>query len=93
VNDSREVLSEYASRFHADPERWYFCRGDLAYIIRIGRDWMQLAVEHQTHSDRAVVIDRAGKLRGRFLLTDPNQVVLMNRLLAQCLREPVPDPV
>jgi cytochrome oxidase Cu insertion factor (SCO1/SenC/PrrC family) len=90
ANDTREVLSEYANRFHADPERWFFCRGDLDYVTRIGRDVMQLAVQHQTHSDRAVVIDRAGKVRGRFLLTDSNQVVLMSRLLIQCLREPVP---
>ena len=87
VVDTPEVLGEYAQRFGADPERWHFCRGDLDYVQRIGQDVMKLAIEHQTHSDRAAVFDRTGKVRGRFRVTDPNQLVLLKALLVRCLEE------
>jgi cytochrome oxidase Cu insertion factor (SCO1/SenC/PrrC family) len=86
-NDTLGALAEYASRFGADPQRWLFCRGELDYVQRIAQDMMQLSVMRQTHSDRAIVFDRGGKVRGRFLLTDPNQVNMLNRLLAQLHQE------
>lgn len=86
--DTLELLGEYADRFGADPQRWLFCRGHLDYVQRVGRDMMQLSVNRQTHSDRAVVIDRAGNVRARFVVTDPNQLLRMKQLLATCLQEP-----
>ena len=87
-NDTLDVLGDYANRFDADPQRWFFCRGDLDYVERIGHDMMQLPVERQTHSNRAVVLDRTGKVRGRFQVTEPNQLAMMRRVLVTCLAEP-----
>lgn len=87
-NDTLAALSDYAHRFGADPHRWLFCRGALDYVERIGHEMMQLPVERQTHSNRAVVIDRRGKVRGRFRVTEPNQLAIMRRVLATCLAEP-----
>jgi len=91
--DTPEVLADYAARFQADPSRWRFCTGPLDYIQRIGRDMMGLAVRHNTHSERAIVFDRSGKVRGRFLVTDTfasNQRDMLRTVLAECVKEPVP---
>jgi len=87
-NDTLDVLGDYAKRFGADPNRWFFCRGDLHYVQRIAHDMMRLPVERQTHANRAVVLDRHGKVRGRFQVTEPNQLAMMRRVLATCLGEP-----
>ncbi len=86
-NDTPEVLREYADRFGAVADRWFFCTGDFAYLKRIGQDVLKLSVSKQQHSDRAVVIDRTGMVRGRFMVTDPNQYALLERSLASCLVE------
>lgn len=91
--DTPEVLADYAARFEADPSRWKFCTGPLDYIQRIGRDMMGLAVRHNTHSERAIVIDRSGKVRGRFLVTDTfaaNELDMLRKVLKQCLKESAP---
>ena len=61
-HDTLPRLQKYAERFQADPERWLFCRGDLQYIMRVGRDVLNLPVRWQSHNEYAVVIDRQGVL-------------------------------
>ena len=89
--DTPEALREYAARFDANPERWLFCRGDLKYIKRIGRDMMSLPVTYQGHSDMAVVIDRTGKVRGMYDVTSTSQSKKLELLLKECLAEPAPE--
>ena len=90
--DTIEVLQDYADRFHADPERWLFCRGDLKYIKRVGRDIMKLPVTWQGHNEAAVVIDRTGKVRGMYDVTSISQSKKLEMLLKKCLAEPAPQP-
>ncbi len=53
-NDSPEVLSRYADRFPADPNRWLFLTGDLNYIKRIGHDiFLQYVQEGLAFESRA----------------------------------------
>ncbi|MEM8945626.1 MAG: SCO family protein [Planctomycetota bacterium] len=85
--DSVEVLQQYANRFGADPERWLFCRGDLKYIKRVGRDIMKLPVTYQGHNESAVVIDRQGKVRGMFDATSISQSKKLVALIKKCLAE------
>lgn len=91
ATDSPAVLSAYAAQFGADPDRWLFCTGDLKYIQKVGDDVFKLAVKRQAHSDRAVVVDRAGRVRGRFNVTDENQLKAMRNVLADCLAEKRPS--
>ena len=86
-NDDLATLKGYAERFGASPDRWNFCRGTLRDAAQIGRMY-EVTVERQTHSDRAVLVDRKGAIRARYILTDPNQLELLKRVLAQCLAEP-----
>jgi cytochrome oxidase Cu insertion factor (SCO1/SenC/PrrC family) len=87
-NDTPQALAAYAERFKADPARWTFLTGDMKLIRRIGNDFFQVAVDKGTHSDRAFVVDRKGQVRGRFRLTEPDQVEMLRKLLAVVEAEP-----
>jgi cytochrome oxidase Cu insertion factor (SCO1/SenC/PrrC family) len=80
-NDTPEALAKYAQNFHADPTRWTFLTGELNLVRRIGNDFFKIGVDKATHSDRAFVVDRQGKVRGRFRLTEPDQVEMLKKLL------------
>jgi protein SCO1/2 len=89
--DTLPVLQEYADRFSADPQRWLFCRGDLGYVNRIGRDFLKVDdVSLRGHRDYATVIDRSGKVRGVFDATSRAQSERMVELLKELLAEAPP---
>ena len=90
--DTLPVLREYADSYQADPERWLFCRGDLAYISRIGKEVMKLPIGWRGHNDYAVVIDRQGEARGMFDATSKTQSERLRLLLLECLQEPYEPP-
>jgi cytochrome oxidase Cu insertion factor (SCO1/SenC/PrrC family) len=46
--DTPAVLSEYAERFHANPERWLFLTGDKAAIYRLAREGFRLGMVDPT---------------------------------------------
>jgi len=80
-NDTPEALLKYAEHFKANPARWTFLTGPMKLIQRIGQDFFQISVEKGAHTDRACVVDRNGKVRGRFRLTEPDQVEMLKKLL------------
>ena len=80
-NDTPEALAKYAEHFKADPKRWTFLTGDIKEIQSIGQDAFKISVVEKEHSDRACVVDRKGQVRGRFRLTEPDQVIMLERLL------------
>jgi cytochrome oxidase Cu insertion factor (SCO1/SenC/PrrC family) len=88
-NDTPGALAKYAEHFQADPARWTFLTGDFKVIRRIGNDFFKVGIEKGTHSDRAFVVDREGKVRGRFRLTEPEQVEMLKKLLAKIEAESV----
>lgn len=87
ANDTPEALAAYAKRFEADPERWKFLTGDLAVIERIGRQAFRLPVELGVHSERGVVFDRQGRLRGGYHLLDADKVKQLEGLIREVLAE------
>jgi cytochrome oxidase Cu insertion factor (SCO1/SenC/PrrC family) len=82
-NDTPIALKKYAEHFKADPARWSFLTGDMQLIRRIGNDMFKVSVETGTHSDRAFIVDRAGQVRGRFRTTEPDQLQMLKKQLAQ----------
>jgi cytochrome oxidase Cu insertion factor (SCO1/SenC/PrrC family) len=82
-DDTPPVLAKYAEHFQAERPRWTFLTGDMDLIRRIGNEMFHVAVEHETHSDRAFIVDRKGEVRGRFRMTEPEQVEMFKQLLAQ----------
>jgi len=87
-NDTPEVLARYADRFEADPARWKFLTGDLAVITAVGMGTFKLPVELGVHSERGVVFDRTGRLRGGYHLLDPDKVKQLVALIREVLAEP-----
>ena len=90
-NDTPEALARYARRFEADPDRWKFLTGDLKLIEQVGQKTFRLPVELGVHSERGVVFDRRGRLRGGYHLLQPDRVELLKKLIRDVLAEPAPD--
>lgn len=72
-HDSPEVLTLYARKFGADPQRWFFLTGEKAELMRLVRDGFLLPVaenaaavpgERFAHSTKFVLIDAQGRVRG-----------------------------
>lgn len=86
ATDSPEVLHEYAKRFGADAERWLFLTGERSELHSLIKNGFKLAVAERspeentdgegliTHSDRFVLVDGTGNLRGYYHGTDPADV-------------------
>ena len=80
LTDSAALLSQYADRYGADPERWLFLTGELKDIRRIVQQGFRLSaapVDAGTpdpvvfHSARFVLVDRNGEIRGYYDSNDP----------------------
>ena len=96
--DTTKVLSEYANRFGANPERWLFLTGEQAAIYRLAREGFRLgAVEipHEkrdasgathTHSPRFVLVARNSEIRGYYTSTDAEAMVRLRRDLKSLLQ-------
>jgi cytochrome oxidase Cu insertion factor (SCO1/SenC/PrrC family) len=87
-NDTPDVLRRYADRFEADPARWKFLTGELALIKAVGQGTFKLPVELGVHSERGVVFDRQGRLRGGYHLLQPDRVAELEKLIREVLAEP-----
>lgn len=92
VNDTPEALAKYAARFDADPARWKFLTGDLKVIEQVGQKVFRLPVELGVHSERGVVFDRQGRLRGGYHLLDTDKVQQLVKLIREVLAEKAAGP-
>ena len=86
-NDLPNVLDHYAQRFEADPDRWKFLTGDMEEIKRIANTTFFLPAEVGVHSERGVIFDREGRLRGSFHLLQPDRVAVMKKTIREVLAE------
>ena len=75
ARDSPERLTWYAGQAQADPARWTFLTGDMDKIETLAESGLRLAVESEAtedqgmailHSDRFVLLDRQGEIRGYY---------------------------
>jgi protein SCO1/2 len=86
-NDTPAVLTEYAQRYHADPERWLFLTGDPDAMQNLSVGGFKLALDPSSgteaepilHSSRFVLVDREGHIRGYYGTEDQDA---LNRLIA-----------
>jgi cytochrome oxidase Cu insertion factor (SCO1/SenC/PrrC family) len=82
------VLDHYSKRFGVDPTRWKFLTGDMEEIKRIANESFFLPAEVGVHSERGVIFDRQGRLRGSFHLLQPDRVAVMKKTIRDVLAEP-----
>ncbi len=90
--DTPEVLKRYADRFEADATRWKFLTGNMELISAVGQKTFRLPVEVGVHSERGVVFDRSGRLRGGYHLLQADRVDLLKKLIRDVLAEPTGGP-
>jgi protein SCO1/2 len=85
--DSPERLTWYAGQAQADPARWTFLTGDMDKIEHLAESGLRLSVASEAtedegmailHSDRFVLLDREGEIRGYYDGLDP---VAVDRLI------------
>lgn len=88
-NDTPAMLSGYAARFEANPNRWHFVRGDFDYIQKIGDEFFDILVEKQYHSDRIFLVNREGKVIDSYRTSQPDQMKAAHKKLDEML-DPAP---
>jgi len=86
-------LRKYAQKFDIKGEGWWFLTGDLLYIQRIAAEIYQVPLDRQTHTERFLVTDKWGNVRGQFHWGKPEQMTDMKTLLDKLLVEKSPPPV
>jgi protein SCO1/2 len=75
--DTPEILKDYAGRFGADHARWSFVTGEKSQIFRLAERGMKISAAPADannviiHSEKFVLIDRDGWIRGYYDLNDP----------------------
>lgn len=88
-NDTLEALADYAKRWEADPKRWLFARANLDYTKRVAAG-MNLALYRKGHQDYAIVVDKAGKIRGMYDATSKSQCERLYQKLLELQAEEAP---
>lgn len=61
--DTPAVLTDYAQRFAAQPERWLFLTGDKAMIYRLVREGFHLGLSDPREAAQSSVVPDAGRWR------------------------------
>ncbi|MEK6601627.1 MAG: SCO family protein [Candidatus Binatota bacterium] len=96
--DSAKVLYDYANRFQADPERWFFLTGERDAIYRLAQQGFLLGAAEiprekrepsgatHAHSPRFVLVDGRAQIRGYYPATEGEAVARLRRDLRVILR-------
>jgi protein SCO1/2 len=78
--DTAAVLKAYAESFHAD-QRWTFLTGEKEKIYELGQKGFYITTKEDTarpleflHSDKLVLVDKKGWIRGYYNGTDQEEV-------------------
>lgn len=102
--DTAEVLRKYAETFQADPARWKFLTGDeLAIHDLIRRGFVQYVQPNLgeqrkpgfevAHTNRAVLVNEDGLPVATYLMTVPEDVVKLRRVIEGREEFPRPGPL
>jgi cytochrome oxidase Cu insertion factor (SCO1/SenC/PrrC family) len=90
--DNLAELRKYADGFQADAERWLFCRAPLEYTQQVAKG-MSVALMRKGHQDRAIVFDKAGKIRGNYDALSRSDCERMHKLLLELQEEEPPHEI
>jgi len=95
--DTPKVLTEYAKRFGASPDRWLFLTGEREQLYRLAQEGFRLsavpvsrdgdASSIVAHSSRFVLVDSEARIRGYYPGTDADAVVRLRRDIKALLAE------
>ena len=94
LHDTPEVLREYATRFAGDDDSWLFVTGERDGLYQLISQGFRLSVAERdgqatadageliTHSDRFVLVDADGQIRGYYHGVEPESLDALLRDLA-----------
>jgi protein SCO1/2 len=96
--DKPEVLRRYGKNLGVQKGKWFYLTGDKTVIYRVARQSFKLAAEPAPnvqpgsthdfiHSDKFVLVDRQGHIRGYYTGTDPDSVNQLIEDLRRIVRE------
>ncbi len=88
--DDPERLREYAEKLGADRKQWLFLTGRLSYIRRVAVELFSVPLDKQFHSERLIVADKWGNIRGAFEWNDLAKVTQLRMLVDKLLVETEP---
>ncbi len=88
--DSPERLREYATKLEASSDQWLFLTGRLVYIRRVAAELFQVPLDKQTHSEKFIVCDKWGHIRGRFTWNKVDEMAELRLLVDKLLQESEP---
>ena len=71
-NDTPAIMAAYATRYRAEPGRWFFLTGDRADLETLCRNGFKLGDVGGAlvHSTRLVLVDRQSRVRGFYNTTE-----------------------
>lgn len=87
ANDTPARLSEYARRFKADPARWHFLTGPPEALARIADQTFHLGGMGTEHGTRFAVVDRRGRIRAYYEISNPDSFNDLVRDIARLRKE------
>jgi cytochrome oxidase Cu insertion factor (SCO1/SenC/PrrC family) len=93
ANDTAAVLREYADRYKADSKQWVFLTGDLDYMSRVAVEIYQTAYKAQVHSEKVLLVDKWGRIRGDYRWYDPTDFAVLKREMLKLVEETEPPPL
>jgi protein SCO1/2 len=82
-NDTPEKLADYAKRYHADADRWWFLTGPAEALQNVVVEGFKvhyqkadpsIGIGEIMHGNWFVLVDAKGKIRGYYLSDDPARV-------------------
>lgn len=95
--DTVAAMKEYSLRFDADPKQWAFLTGDKKELYDMARySYLVTAVDDTAtvdiasdfiHTDRFVLVDREGRIRGQYEGTKDATVNLLITDIKELLKE------
>lgn len=89
--DTPERLAEYAKRFEADSERWWFCTGEWDYLRKVsGEVFFHGLRRPKEHIERFLLIDGEGNLIAAYDWHEPAELKILEADVRALVGNPAP---
>jgi protein SCO1/2 len=91
--DTLERLDKHGKNYDADPERWYFLRGEKEPVKKFAHEGLKIAWHPDDpliHSNYFVLIDRLGRIRGYYQQSDLDRMETLRVHIRALLAEKTP---
>lgn len=93
--DTPEVLTEYAAKLDADPFKWWFVTGKVDEIQALVQNGFRLSMADEggdaamdvTHSQKLILVDHVGRIRGYYDANEPDEVKTLLKDAKELIRK------